>query len=37
MFRIWYPGMDVRTAMRVVEQMGDTVIPYFDSRYGDDA
>ena len=36
MFRIWYPGMDARMAMRVVEQMGDSVIPYFESRYGDD-
>ena len=35
MFRIWYPGMDARMAMRVVEQMGDSVIPYFESRYGD--
>ena len=36
MFRIWYPGMDARMAMRVVEQMGDSVIPYFESRYGDE-
>ena len=36
MFRVWYPGMDARMAMRVVEQMGDTVIPYFNSRYPDE-
>jgi hypothetical protein len=26
--------MDARMAMRVVDQMGDTVIPYFENRYG---
>jgi alkanesulfonate monooxygenase SsuD/methylene tetrahydromethanopterin reductase-like flavin-dependent oxidoreductase (luciferase family) len=36
MFRVWYPGMDARMAMRVVEQMGDNVLPYFQSRYGDE-
>ena len=36
MFRIWYPGMDARMAMRVVEQMGNNVIPYFDGRYKDE-
>ena len=33
-FRIWWPGMDARQAYRVVELMGEYVIPYFKKREG---
>ena len=34
MFRIGWPGMDARETYRVIELMGEQVLPYFKERYG---
>ena len=35
MFRTWWPGMDARDTFRVIDLMGDQVLPYFQSKYGE--
>lgn len=33
-FRIWWPGMEIHHAYRVVETMGEHIVPYFRKKYG---